>query len=250
MSQAAEQTRVPSRPELVDEALKRFDVAGVRSQLLDLDTQTLRDLGLRLTDRKVTVSQAWKWLNGELGGTDEEPAVDDNAVYRFTNHFRRLFSQVRAEHARRVARLSVADATDENIGQMTRLAQHRLVELTAEKLVEADNFEDLDNKQINAVMFAVKFAQEHQENAEKIELKRQEAESKAEKRAEEVRVLRQKIDGLPDRIKRLEGRLKEAEAAVEGGKTVDRTLFASIRQELTALAEQTQQPSEDKGGAA
>src|SRR4051812_42727951 len=105
---------MPSREEMVREAIARLDTAGVRSQLLKLDGVMMMDLGLRLTDKTVSVKAALDWLNGELF-TPEDVAkgdgVDKNAVYRFEKHFRRIYEQVRAENARRIARLSVEHAT-------------------------------------------------------------------------------------------------------------------------------------------
>ncbi|MEO0966229.1 MAG: hypothetical protein AAFY08_14060 [Planctomycetota bacterium] len=224
---------VPSRPRLVDEALARFEVLGIRSRLLGLDSATLRDLGLRLVTPPRNVAAVHRWLNAELGVSDEavaegreagEGGVDDNALHRFDAHFRKTYEQVRREHARRVARLTVEHATDGNIRSMTRVAQLRLVELTAEKLVEAENFDDL-GKAVNAAMFAVKFAQDRDLAVADFERKQRETSAKlelAEKRTAklEAEVARLNQD-IEERQRRLDAAVTQAKAQVaeEGEET-------------------------------
>jgi len=227
---------MPARSELAREAVQRMDQLGLRSQLVALDSPTLIDLVLRLNDRNAKVTDAHKWLNEQLGGTEDEPVVDDNAVYRFADHARRLYGQVRAEHARRIARLTVAHATDDNIRSMTRVAQGRLVELTAEKLVEADSFDDL-GKAANAAMFAVKFAQESDLSQSEHERKVRETEAKLELAETRKRTLEQKLSELPDKVKALQSRIDELSKRVQKQEYIDPSVFQQIRDELAGLAD-------------
>ncbi len=236
------QLAMPSREAMVDEAIARLDTLGLRSQIVDLDTSTLRGLCLRLTDRKVTVAAAHQWLNRELGADIDhgEQVVDDNAVYRFASHFRRVYGQVRSEHAARLARLTVAHATDGNIRSMTRVAQARLVELMAARLVEADNLEDLGPGELKAVMLAVRFAQQAQQDADQLELARRQAEDRAAKLQadiDRIRADQRRQDArLHDRVKSLQQTIDDLSKRVERGQAIDPSLFASIRRELIDLA--------------
>lgn len=206
--------KMPARETLVAEAIGRLATAGLRSQIVGIDDTTLHHLCYRLTDRTVTVADAHRWLNTELGGTEEDQVVDDNAVYRFADHYRRIYGQVRAEYAKRIARLSVNEATDDNIRDMTRVAQHRLVELTAEKLVEADNFEDV-GKAVDAAMFAIKFSQDAERGAAELELKREQAESRAAKLEQEVRKLELANDQAEAELKRIREAASKAKQSVD-----------------------------------
>lgn len=224
---------VPSRQELVAEAVGRLDTLGLRSQLVKLDGRTLSDLCLRLSDRRVTVADAHRWLNEELGGSADEEVVDDNAVYRFADSFRQVYGQVRAEHARRVARLTVSHATDGRIRDMTRVSQARLAELTAEKLVEADSFDDL-GKAVQAAMFAVKFAQDAGRADEDLERKQRETAAKLEQLRHEREQDRRR---LKERVKALRSRVEELSQTVQRGRTIDPSVFDALRAELAGLAE-------------
>jgi hypothetical protein len=237
MAETPSQLAMPPRIELVREAVARFDTAGLRSQLLKLDQKTLEDLGLRLTDRQISVRQAWEWLNNELGG------IDDNAVYRFADHFRRLYQQVRGEHARRIARLSVDQATAGNVGAMHKVANARLIELVTAKLVETDNLEDLDPKEVMNLIVAL-------DAHSKVELKREELLVKvaASERARlklqsdlvkaqlERQQLHQKIQGLPAQVKALQKQIDRLEKQAQRGKSIDPRIFTTIREQLLGLS--------------
>jgi uncharacterized small protein (DUF1192 family) len=177
---------MPPKGLLVHETIKRFDVAGLRSQLLKLDTVTLEDLGLRLVNRELTIADALRWLSDELGGED---AVNKNAVYRFAEHFRRIYDQVRAEHARRIARLRVEDATAGHVETMSRVATARMVDLVTERLVETSNLEELDGKQIGAIIATL-------EGLSKADFKRQELALKAAESEQRVAKLAAEIEKL------------------------------------------------------
>jgi hypothetical protein len=243
MAEKAEKLAMPPRIELVREAVARFDTAGLRSQLLKLDTSTLENLGLRLTDREISVRQTWEWLNKDLGGTADEPAIDDNAVYRFSDHFRRLYQQVRGEHARRIARLSVDEATASNVQSMHKVANARLIELVTERLVATDNLEELEAKEVMNLIVAL-------DAHSKVELKREELLVKvaASERARlklqsdlvkaqlERQQLHQKIQNLPAQVKALQKQIDRLEKQAQRGKSIDPRVFTTIREQLLGLA--------------
>jgi len=207
MSTAAAPTRLamPARADLVSEAIARLDTAGLRSQLLALDSRTLADLGLRLTDRNWSVLEAVRWLNIELGHSpdDDMPSggIDKNAVYRFAAHFRRLYAQVRAEHARRIARLSVEAACDGEIASMARVAQSRLMDLVAERLVETDNLEELTGSEMSAAIATVDAWARGQIKREELALKMAESERRARKLEADLQVTQARLAALGGRVK-------------------------------------------------
>ena len=211
---------MPSRHELVAEAVARLDTLGLRSKVIDIDTATLQGLCLRLTDRTVTVADAHKWLNKELGADVEKgdpQVVDDNAVYRFADHFRRIYGQVRREHANRLARLTVDHATDSNIQNMTRVARSRLAELTAEKLVGADDLDDLNRRDIAAALDSVQMSLKAEYDTARLDLARKQAEDRAVKLEAEVERLTLENDKRRSELQRsIEAAKKDVQSAVEG----------------------------------
>jgi hypothetical protein len=247
---------MPDRVDLVKEAIARFDTLGMRSQLLALDTPTLEDLGLLLSDREISVREAWVRLNKALGvdvtapGGEAGEAVDIRAVYRWAEKFRPVYAQVRAEHARRIARLSVAAATGEQADAMTRVAQARVTELLAEKLVEANSIEELSSSQVAATLMMVDGWTKAGLKREELALKVADAERKTLDSEARRAELQTRIDALPARIKAIEDRLAEAEQARARGKSIDPNIFRAIRQELTAMAPPGMPASATAGGAA
>ncbi len=233
---------MPARTELVAEAIARLDTAGLRSQLLELDTPTLRDLGLWLTDREMTVAQAHRLLcdalgqDGGKGPADGEDSVDYKAVHRFAANFRGIYQQVRAEHARRIARLSVADATQGNVDLQARVLQSRLMELVAEKVVETSNLEELSGSEISAVIQTAMGYSNAQLKREELALKVAEGERKGKKLEAELALLRQKVLDLPAKVKAVQDKLAALERTMSAGGKIDRALFGAIRDELVALA--------------
>lgn len=202
---------MPARPVLVREAIARFDTAGLRSQLLKLDTVTLEALGALLADRKQTVADAVRWLEAELG-EEGEVGVNKNAVYRFSDHFRRLYGQVRGEHARRIARLSVEHATAGRVGAMARVAGARLVDLVTEKLLDTDDLEQLSGRELAGVIATLEGVSKADFKAQELALKTAEAEQRAQKLAAELD--RIKLD-LEQRRSRLHAAAGQAKAEAD-----------------------------------
>lgn len=241
---------MPSRTALVDEALRRLETAGLRSKLLELDSATLRDLAIRLTDMKLTVADAYRWLNESLGGDDTSggQVVDDNAVYRFAANFRQLYRQVQSEHARRLVRLSIDQATHGNVTAQAQVAQARLIELVAEKLVETDNLEDLSSKDLAGVIATVDAWTKGQIKAAELELKREQAEHRAAKLEADIERMQReqarKDRQIEERVKSLQTRLNDLVKRSEKGQSIDPSVFARIRDELAGLTTESTEGTE------
>lgn len=235
---------MPAKSDLVAEAVARLDTLGLRSQILKLSSEMLCDLGLRLTDRNVTVLDCWKWLNAQQGvdvaDSDQQEVVDQNAVYRYAEHFRRIYGQIRGEHARRVARLTVEHATDASVRQMGAVAVHRLTELVAERLVESDSLGDLSGGELNAAIATLDGLSRAEFKRQDLALRAAEAEGKARKLEADLALARQKLDDLPRRVRVIEQQLQAAQAALETPTPANTRkaagLFAAIRQELVSLS--------------
>ena len=235
----ADISRMPSRSDLVAEALARFDTSPRKNSLLELDTVTLSDLGLRLTDRSSPAADAYRWLSTELGGSEDSPAVSNGAFYRFCEVFREMYDQVRAEHARQLARLNVDRATDGNITNMTRLARLRLVEMAAEELVAADGIDDVE-KTVSKLAGVIADAEATQHRAGELDIKRrnlerqiEETEAKNAKLQQEYQLREQRIE---ERLKALQTQLDQLAKRARQGESIDPAIFDRIRDELTGVA--------------
>lgn len=144
---AANNLNAPTRSDRVREALMRFETCTSRpSTMLALAEEQLFEIGLLLSDPKLSISDAWQQTNDLLGaGEDGGESVSRSTFYRFADKFKKLLAQVTAEHARRKIRLTVDDATDGRITSLNRLSRHRFAELLAEKLVDTDSIEEIDS---------------------------------------------------------------------------------------------------------
>lgn len=245
MTEQPSNITMPPRSQIVTEAVARLDVMGLRSGVLELDTQTLIDLGLLLTDRKVTVRDAGKWLNKELNGSEDEPVVPERNLYRYADSFRRVYGQVRAEHARRIARLTVDHAGQGNVDRMSLVATQRLTDLIAEKLVETDNLEELSGTELSAAITTLQGLAHQRIKQAELALKQAEGERKAARLEADLAKIKSDIQArnadLSRRIAEITKRVDAMSTATAQGKTITPTIFTAIRQELAAMALQTQE---------
>ncbi len=164
-----------------------------------------------------------------LRQTDEEPVVARSTFYTFADRFKSLYGQVSAEYARRIARLSIEHATDKNIRDMTRLARHRLSELVAERLVSADEVEDIE-KNLPRLAAALSDAEAAQLQADKLDLARQQYER-------QMQETEARLDLAEQRSKRLQQQVEEAERkhrqAIENAKQATTTKASTSGGKLT-----------------
>lgn len=229
--------RMPTKPELVAEAIKRFDTLGRRSQLLELDTRTLEDLGLILVERTATISDAHRWLCKELGTDAAEDATGYKAVNRFAATFRSIYEQVRAEHARRLARLSVEQATDGNIQAMSRVGLSRLADLVAEKLVAANNLEELSSTELTAAINTIDAISRGEIKQQELALKVQDAERKA-------RELESKLAEREIKLQRIRQQAEAAKRQVAAQAKDDAHGRTMTREDVYRLIDQVMQGAE------
>ncbi|MEM9414989.1 MAG: hypothetical protein AAGA29_05855 [Planctomycetota bacterium] len=226
----ADNSQMPNRSERVDETIRRFESATDRpGSLLELSTPDLFEVGLLLSDRKLSTAEAWRQTNKLLGGDDDNPVVARSTFYRFADRFKALLGQVTAEYAQRIARLSVAEATDDSIRSMTRLTRHRMVELLAEKLVTTDDVDEV-LKDLPKLAMALSDAERAQHNADKVELDR----LNYERRLSETEA---KLDLAEQRSKRLQQQIEDAERkhrqAIESAKAATTKQAKTNRGQLT-----------------
>jgi hypothetical protein len=219
--------KLPGVGDMVREAIARLSTRPIRSQLLKLPDQTLEDLCMRLVDRTITFADCWEWLNGELLSIGSK-AIDDNAVYRFKDNFLPLYEQVRTEHVRRIARLTVDEACAGQLGQVNRLTKVRLSELFAEKLLDIDDIDALKPGQVANIIAALGAYDAGAMKQQEFELKAQQAEQRAAKLEQEVEKLR--LDNA-DRERKLQAAANavKAEAETKAAKTGGKVSIDDVR---------------------
>lgn len=232
--------RMPDRSQRVREALLRFESASQRpGSVLELADDQLFEVGLLLSDPALSIADALRKTNETLGGAE----LSKSAFYRFADRFKSLLNQVTAEYAQRIARLTVDEATDSRIHDMTRISRFRLGELIAEKLVSTDNLDEVA-KVLPKLATIVADAERGKRDDEKLELDRlhyerrlsetharlevaeqrvaqmqREAELKREKIEERLTKLRDTLESLASRVARgeriTEDQLRHADADLE-----------------------------------
>jgi chaperonin cofactor prefoldin len=207
---AANIPTMPDRSQRVREALLRFEQVSDRpSTLLKLDQVTLFEVGLLLSDPKLSIAEAWRESNAVLGvAPDAEPIIARSSFYRFADRFKALLGQVTAEHAQRRARLSVASATDDNVRNMTRLSRHRFVELLAEKLVSTDDLGEIE-KYMSKMSALLADAERAQLAGEKLELDRLNYERLVQETRSKLEVAEQRIEQMQADAERKRSRIDE-----------------------------------------
>ncbi|MEO0475954.1 MAG: hypothetical protein AAF085_08310 [Planctomycetota bacterium] len=220
--QAGHNLQMPDRSERVRETIRRFESTSERpSALLSMSDPDLFEAGLLLSDRSLSIADAHRKVNEMLGGTKDEPVVARSSFYRFADRFKALLGQVSAEYARRLVRLRVEDATDDNIRDMTRLSRNLLVELAAEQLVGADSIEDVE-KTLTKLAAIVNDAEHVQLKADKLELDRQQYE----------RQMRETIA----KLELAEQRSKQLQLDIEAAERKHRQSIESAKQATTTKA--------------
>lgn len=232
--------RMPDRSQRVREALLRFESASQRpGSVLELADDQLFEVGLLLSDPSLSIADALRKTNETLDGAE----LSKSAFYRFADRFKALLNQVTAEYAQRIARLTVDEATDSRIHDMTRISRFRLGELIAEKLVSTDNLDEVA-KLLPKLATIVADAERGKRDDEKLELDRlhyerrlsetharlevaeqrvaqmqREAALKREKIEERLTQLRGTLESLGNRVARgeriTEDQLRHADADLE-----------------------------------
>ena len=215
-SSASDIPRMPDRSQRVRETMLRFESMSRRpSSMLALDDDQLFQVGMFLSERELSISDAWLETNALLGPDEEVPR---STFYNFADRFKSTLRQVTAEYAQRRARLSVSNATDDSIRNMTKLARHRFVELLAEKLVSTDDLAEIDRymSKMGALLADSERAQLGEEKLEldRLNYERLVRETRAKLDLSEQRVEQMQQDAERKRA-RIDERLSQLQSRIE-----------------------------------
>lgn|GEM_PF-3600006 len=230
---------MPPKLALVREAIARLDTlgqrGGPRSKVMGLDTATMEQLCERLADRQIAWSDAHKWLNKELGGTEEEEIVKQDVIYRFKNHFCPVYDQVRAEHAQRIARLTVAHATDGNVLSAGRVMRHRWVNLLTEKLIATDSLEDMSPAEMSAAMNTLKAIDEGEIKQQELALKVADSDRKAARAQADLRKAELELEKLQQQVNEAKAKYDAAMTAQQSKRSDGRLTAEDIAEAKKAI---------------
>lgn len=197
--------RMPDRSQRVREALLRFESASQRpGSVLELADDQLFEVGLLLSDPSLSIADALRKTNETLGGAE----LSKSAFYRFADRFKALLNQVTAEYAQRIARLTVDEATDSRIHEMTRISRFRLGELIAEKLVSTDNLDEVA-KVLPKLATIVADAERGKRDDEKLELDRLNYERRLSETHARLEVAEQRVAQMQLDTERKQARIDE-----------------------------------------
>lgn len=218
MDEAASKTlEMPDRSQRVREALLRFETLTTRpSTMMALSDEQLYEIGLLLSDRELSIADALRESNASLGL--EEP-ITRRTFYRFADKFKKLLGQVTAEYAQRCVRLTVANATDDNIAKLNRVSRHRYAELLAEKLVDTDDLVEIERYMGKMSSFLAE-AERARQADERIELdqldyERRLSDTRSKLDLSEHRVEQMKQDAA-DKKAKINERLSQLQTQIDG----------------------------------
>lgn len=86
--------QMPDRSQRVREVLLRFETSTDRPSVLQsLTDEQLYEIGLLLSDRELSIADAWRESNASLG---LEKQIARRTFYRFADKFKKLLGQVTA----------------------------------------------------------------------------------------------------------------------------------------------------------
>lgn len=244
---------IPTRSDRVREALLRFETCTKRpGTMLSLSQDTLFEIGLLLSDPKLSMLDAWKQTNELLGpGEDGGEAVTRSTFYRFGDRFKALLGQVTAEYAQRKIRLTVANATDDNIAKLNKLSRHRFAELLAEKLVDTDDLDEID-RYMNKMAAFLGEAERARQADERLELdqlnyERRLSETRSKLELAEQRVAAMQIDTerkasrIDERLTALQTRLDGLKKRASRGEVITAAELAHADADLAAVRAEVQE---------
>lgn len=206
---------MPPKSQLVAESVDRFDYLGMRSTVLDLDKQTLIDLGLRIVEPNCIVRELWEWLNDEMGKDDDEPVVNERALRRFVDRFRDIYAQVHGEHVRRITHLTIEHVSDGNIATMAQALKGRLVTLVADKLCETNSLDAVTSAQVNSAISLVANLESGKIKEAELALKTAESERRALKLEAELARMQAQLQQLQAENEAREAKRQQAASQVK-----------------------------------
>ncbi len=231
---------MPPKIALVREAIARLDTlgqrGGPRSKILSLDAVTMEHLCERLADRQIAWIDTHKWLNKELASEgDEEEIIKQDVIYRFKNHFTPVYEQVRAEHAQRIARLTVDQATAGNMTLQSRVLKHRLISSLTERMIGADSLEDLKPAELSAMLNMLKALDEGDHKQQELALKIAEGDRKAQKLEADLRKKELELEQLQQRVNEAKAKFDAAVQAQQGKRSDGRLTAEDIAEAKKAI---------------
>ncbi|MEM9415366.1 MAG: hypothetical protein AAGA29_07815 [Planctomycetota bacterium] len=208
--------RVPDRAERVRQTLLRFEHSSARPcSMMSLGDDELFEVGMLLSDRELSIADAWREVNTLLGGDRDVPR---STFYNFADRFKSLLAQVTAEHARRRWGMSLANTNDDNIRNVSRYSRQRLLELLADKLATTDDLAEIDRymAKMAAILADTERAQHAEDRLEldQLNYERLVRETDAKLEVAEQRIEQMQLDAARKRD-RIEERLSQLQASID-----------------------------------
>jgi hypothetical protein len=209
---------MPPAEELAVQAIAELIAEHYPSSVMKLSRPVLNELARRLVQPGETVNDAAvEWL--EQGGHD----VKRSSVYRFAQRFREVYKRVWAGWANRmiVAKLSADPEFD--VARLQDLIKNRVTTLVAQEVMTSDPSE-LKTDRLFAHLSLIAAADKGRLERDKLELARDQAESRAAKLEAEIEKIRgdqaRKDRQIEERIKALRATIDDLSKRASRGEQI------------------------------
>ena len=228
---------MPPSEQLAADAVAHLATEGYRSQVMSVPQSLLHDLAQRLVTPGSNRADVHRWLGEQL------PApLDQNAFYRFAQRFGEAYRIVWGQRSAQIlmAALAADPAFDQN--RLEEFTRNRVHQLIAQELIGVASPDELTDGRLRTMLAAIRTADDRTVNRERLALDRELAQQRADRLAMQLRLAQQRLDQIPEQVARLRDRLGQLERAIQSGHAIDPSVFASLREELIALARPPAQP--------
>lgn len=204
---------MPSPIDLVKQTVDSYSVDRSKSPLAGLAPATLLAVGLMLVDTSKTISDALAALYEDEG----EDVCSRSAFYNFASDFRVRFDRVRKDHRARIARLTAGDITDGQLKSQTDLIKARLIGLLAERSVDVATLENLNTRDLNAMLQLTRMIDEGDRDNRALQLKAEDSERKQAKLEADLEEAQLKRDRLQQQIDEFTRKVEDTVRAASVG---------------------------------
>lgn len=226
MTDSAPQLEMPSPLHLVRETVASFSTDKSKSSVATLDSQTLIDLGLILTDKDRDDADALIWLIEDLG----DVPISRSAFYRFACEFKDRYKAIVKKYREQLAKLSIEHATDGKFENMAAVLKNQLARLMAQKVIDTDDLAELQGRELGAIIALLDGWGRGKFKSAELTIKQQKLESDMAKRDQEIEKLKFDLD---ERKRQLAAKVNEAKREIEGatdttGKVTRQSVFDQL----------------------
>lgn len=213
------------------ERLKARDDAR-RFVCMTLPTPVFKELCARLLDRKTPVRHTAFWLASQVPEAPTRSSVERFADTLFDEYRLVELDQQTGEAQRYTEAMAQGDP---EALQMT--LNHRMTQLMTGELLRTNAGESIDTKRLIALSVGLRVVSKNAFDKRSTDVRIRALEAQIRQRDTAILMVQQRLQKVPERLDAVEAALAQVEKSRAAGKTVDPTIYAAIRAELTRVRE-------------